>query len=222
MKIKEINETPIEDRPAIKYKKADNLQGKMKPVAWHATLSSNANKILANGSRKSFSLTGNYEEAVYYAFQRAGSSKRDATVLAVDTSYIENKHTGGMYSTSGTPAYFEVTHPLPPEAFSIADTLSYKDVIKKEQTNAKKAIRQIAKQLPFELTVKGIDLHIDATPMKVKNYMLNNGWTLKDQHVTSWQNRNITTYTLTMDAQIIHITRHWKLPLTELSYDIKF
>ena len=167
-------------------------------------------------------LTGNYEEAVYYAFQRAGSSKRDATVLAVDTSYIENKHTGGMYSTSGTPAYFEVTHPLPPEAFSIADTLSYKDVIKKEQTNAKKAIRQIAKQLPFELTVKGIDLHIDATPMKVKNYMLNNGWTLKDQHVTSWQNRNITTYTLTMDAQIIHITRHWKLPLAELSYDIKF
>lgn len=221
MEIKEIiNEVPIANMPDVKFTKKDHLQNKrkMKQFAWHATLSSNAAKILKNGSRANFSLTGNYEEAVSYAFQRAGSAKRDATVLQVDTTYIKDKETGDVYSTSATPHYFEVTHPLPPEAFSIADTLSFKDVIRKERIEAKKVLRVLAKQLPVESTFQqkyGIGLRYDTNPIKIKNFLIKNGWKLVDQYTMMGGSGGVN-YELSMGSHKITVNKK------SLSYDLKF
>lgn len=227
MRYLELTEMPITAVPDIKFTKKDHLQNKrkMKPVGWHATMTRNADKILQNGSRPNFSITGNYEEAVNYAFQRAGSSKQDATVLAVDTSYIKNKHTGDMYSSSGTPGYFEITHRLPPEAFSVADTLSYKDVIQKERKVAIKLIRSLAKQIPAKSSFHdkyGIRLIVDATSTKIKNFLLKNGWKLKGTTRTLWGSQAITNFELTMDSHTITVNKRQNSPQTNVSYDLEF
>jgi N-acetyl-beta-hexosaminidase len=181
----------------LKFKRIYDLQVSVKKrpqFGYHGTTRKFAQNILTNGAKKNFSLTGYYEEAVYYAFQRAIGAKQDAVIIKVNLKGLsEDELSGRMYKMSGTPQYVQTTIPLDKNRLTLIAIIPY-DIIVADKNQQELTLQTIATQLNLKLTKEG--LLFTNTTLSIKNKLETLGWKCFNTEQQTYAGKTRSVYKL--------------------------